>query len=137
MTVCIDTNVLLQLFGKSRPYGQITDALQQGRLELAVSNEVLLEYEETLTQLSGRGRWQAVEPFLHGVSRLHENVLYVQPHFRFRVITADPDDNKFVDCAIAVEADFILTVDRHFNALDGSGYKPRPISPDEFVAKYL
>ena len=64
-------------------------------------------------------------------------MLYVQPHFRFRVITGDPDDNKFVDCAIAVEADFILTVLRHFNVLDGSGYKPRPISPDEFVAKYL
>jgi len=75
MTVCIDTNVLLQLFGKSRPYGQITDALQQGRLELAVSNEVLLEYEETLTQLSGQGRWQAVETFLHGVSRLHDSAL--------------------------------------------------------------
>ena len=53
------------------------------------------------------------------------------------MITADPDDNKFVGCAIAVEADFILTVDRHFNVLDGNGYKPRPISPDEFVAKYL
>ena len=35
------------------------------------------------------------------------------------------------------EADFILAVDRHFNVLDGSGYRPRPISPDEFVAKYL
>jgi hypothetical protein len=36
MRVCIDTNVLLQLFGASRPYGRITDALQHGRLELPV-----------------------------------------------------------------------------------------------------
>ncbi len=137
MRVCIDTNVLLQLFGTSRPYGRITDALQHGRLELAVSNEILLEYEEIITALSGRGRWQAIEIFLHSISRLHDSVLYVEPQFRFRVITADPDDNKFMDCAIAAEADFILTFDRHFNAIHGSGYRPNPIGPDEFVAKHL
>ena len=137
MRVCIDTNVLVQLFGRSPPYGRITDALQHGRLERAVSNEILLEYEETLTHLSGRGRWQAIEMFLHGISRLHDSVLYVEPHFRFHVIAADPDDNKFVDCAIAAEADFILTFDGHFNVIHGSGYKPRPVSPDEFVAKHL
>jgi hypothetical protein len=32
---------------------------------------------------------------------------------------------------------FILTFDRHFTALLGSGYKPRPISPEEFIASYL
>ena len=68
MRVCIDTNILVQLFGRSHPYGQITDALQSGRLELAVSNEILLEYEETLTRLSGQGRWQTIEKFLHGIS---------------------------------------------------------------------
>jgi putative PIN family toxin of toxin-antitoxin system len=125
------------MFGRTRPHGRITDALQHGRLELAVSNEILLEYEETLTHLSGRGRWQAVEMFLDGISRLYESVVYVEPHFRFRVIAADPDDDKFVDCAIAAGADFILTFDRHFNAIHGSGYKPRPIGPDEFAAKHL
>jgi len=48
MRVCLDTNVLVQLFGAARPFGPIADALQQGALELAVSNEVLLEYEETV-----------------------------------------------------------------------------------------
>src|SRR5437867_13112725 len=105
MRVCIDTNVLLQLFGTARSYRPITDVLEQGRLELAVSNEILFEYEETVTHLSGRARWQSVIAFLDGVSRLHNTVFYVEPYFRFRVIVTDPDDNKFVDCAIAVEAD--------------------------------
>jgi uncharacterized protein len=108
MRVCIDTNVLVQLFGTTRPFGRITDALQQGRLEFAISNEILLEYEETLARLSGQGRWQMVWRFLEGISRLHSNVLYVEPHFRFQVVAADPDDNKFVDCTIAAEADFIV-----------------------------
>jgi uncharacterized protein len=137
MRVCIDTNVLVQLFGTGRPLGRIADALQQGGLELAVSNEILLEYEETLTQLSGQARWQMVWRFLEGISRLHNNVLYVEPHYRLRVIGADPDDNKFVDCAIAVEADFIVTSDRQFDALHSSGYKPKPVDPAQFVARHL
>ena len=64
-------------------------------------------------------------------------MLYAEPQFRFRTITTDPDDNKFVDCAIAVDADFILTSDRHFEALRSSGYKPKPIDPEEFIGKHL
>lgn len=137
MRVCIDTNVLVQVFGNAGPFGRITDALQRGTLELAVSNEILLEYEETLTRLSGQGRWQTVWSFLDGISRLHNNVLYVEPSYRFDAIVADPDDNKFVDCAIAADADFIVTNDRHFDVLNSSGYKLRAIAPDEFVAGHL
>jgi predicted nucleic acid-binding protein len=43
MTVCLDTNVFLEIFGRSQPYHQILRALLDGRLTLAVSNEVLLE----------------------------------------------------------------------------------------------
>src|ERR1035438_8985634 len=75
MRVCIDTNALVQLFGTATPFGHIADALQRGRLEVAVSNEILLEYEQTLATLSGPARWQTVWRFLEGVSRLHNNVL--------------------------------------------------------------
>ncbi len=137
MRVCVDTNVLVQLFGTAQSFRPIADALQQGRLEFAVSNEILLEYEETLTWLSGEVRWQMVWRFLEAISRLHNNVLYVDPRYHLRVIDADPDDNKFVDCAVAVEADFILTSDRHFDVLNSSGYKPKPIEPGRFIADHL
>lgn len=39
------------------------------------------------------------------------------PHFSFGLITADADDNKFVDCAIVANAHFIVTEDKHFNVL--------------------
>src|SRR5437868_9708690 len=137
MRVCIDTNVLLELFGAARPHARIADALQEGTLEFAVSNEILLEYEETITRLSGPGRWAMVEKWLDGLSRLHNKILYVEPHYRFGVIGSDPDDNKFADCAITVEADFILTHDRHFEALRSSGYKPQPMDPGLFIASHL
>lgn len=46
-----------------------------------------------------------------------ENLIQTTPFFKFNLITTDPDDNKFVDCAVASNADFILTEDRHFEEL--------------------
>ena len=45
------------------------------------------------------------------------NVLRVDAQFRFNLIKADVDDNKFVDCAIVANADYIVTEDAHFNVL--------------------
>jgi len=45
--------------------------------------------------------------------------------------------NTFCDCAIAAEADFIVTEDGHFDALKTAGYKPKPIKPEEFIRQYL
>ena len=137
MRVCIDTNVLVQLFGRNVVGRPIRDALLAVRMELAVSNEILLEYEETITLLSGRARWQQVERFFSALYYLHGNVLFMEPHFRFAVILADPDDNKFCDCAIAAQGDYIITWDRHFDALIGSGHRPQPITPAEFTRRHL
>jgi uncharacterized protein len=137
MRLCIDTNALVQLFGRNEIGRPIRDAVLAGRLELAVSNDILLEYEETITLLSGSARWRQIERFLTVLFHLHGNVLFLDPRFRFGVIAADPDDNKFCDCAIAAEADYIITSDHHFDALVSSGYKPRPITPQEFIRRHL
>ena len=41
----------------------------------------------------------------------------ITPYYHFQLIEADPDDNKFVDCAIAAGARYIVTNDRHYNVL--------------------
>ena len=66
-----------------------------------------------------------------------DDVLHITPSFHFNLITHDPDDNKFADCAIAAEADYIITEDGHFDAMIGLGYKPQPITAAEFIARYL
>lgn len=37
--------------------------------------------------------------------------------YHFNLITADPDDNKFVDCAIQANARYIVTNDHHYDVL--------------------
>jgi len=45
------------------------------------------------------------------------NVELVTKYYRWQLITADPDDNKFVDCAISCNAKYIVSQDKHFNVL--------------------
>jgi putative PIN family toxin of toxin-antitoxin system len=137
MTVCLDTNVLLQIFGRHQPFYPILRALLDGRITLAVSNEILFEYQEIVTRLSGAERWRDIAALLDLLTQLHGNIHRVEPQFRFNVISTDVDDNKFCDCAIAAEADFIITEDNHFEILRAAGYKPRPIAPEEFIRQFL
>jgi predicted nucleic acid-binding protein len=41
----------------------------------------------------------------------------IDPQYRFGLIEQDPDDNKFVDCAIIAGADYIVSEDAHFRIL--------------------
>jgi putative PIN family toxin of toxin-antitoxin system len=111
--------------------------LLRGRLVWALSNAILLEYEETVLALSTRARWENLPATIHQVSAKFGTVRFVAPSFDHQLITADPDDNKFVDCALAAGADYLITSDRHFDPLRSAGYKTQPITPEEFITRYL
>jgi len=73
MRVCIDTNSLLPLFGSRSPFADIKNALLTGSMELAVSTAILLEYEEVITRLSGRDRWNQIAELFDVMEGLHGN----------------------------------------------------------------
>ena len=80
---------------------------------MCVSNDILEEYEEIIaSHVSPVAARIAIETILRA-----NNVLRVDAQFRFGLIEADVDDNKFVDCAIVANADYIVTEDSHFNVL--------------------
>lgn len=132
MRVCLDTNVFLRIFSQAPAYLKIQRALISGRIRLVLSNDVLLEYQEVVVSRSRHASWPIFELF---IARLEElgHLFRLAPSFRFQLLVDDPDDNKFSDCAIVGEAEFLVTYDRHFDALRGSGYKPQPITPEKFV----
>lgn len=137
MIVCIDTNVLVQASKAGHPMHVIFTAWFQRKFLWAVSTDILIEYEEMLTQRSGRQRWLQFSRVLDLADARGDLLLKAQPTFQFQVISSDPDDNKFCDCAITVGADFVITDDRDFAPLANAGYKPQPITPDEFIRRYL
>lgn len=137
MKVCIDTNVLMSMLSHTHPWKKLLTAWMQNQFEWALSNEVLSEYEEQMRPRIGVEKWDKFMNALEAVASQPGFLHFAQPDFRFRVITTDPDDNKFIDCAIAAEADWIITEDAHFSPLLEAGYKPKPIRPDEFIARFI
>ena len=107
-----------------------------GHIELAVSTPILLEYEEVAAAMYGREFALAVMSFL-ALATSAGSVRQCDPRFHFRLIVADPDDDIFADCAITAAADYIVTEDRHFEALRNSGYQPEPTTPEDFIRRFL
>ncbi len=137
MIVVIDTNVVSVMFRANHPCRPILEAWVAGRFAWAVTTEILLEYEEVLARIGRPGRARSLLDGVDKVAEARGNLRRISPSFRFRLITADPDDDKFADCAIAAGADFLITEDHHFDVLIGSGHKPQPVAPDEYIARHL
>ncbi len=137
MTVVLDTNVVIRMFGRQSPLQRLVQAISYGEIEVAVSPAVWLEYEEVCLELNSPAHWQKLQTLFNLVSAAHGTILQVSPAFRFQAIPADPDDNAFADCAITAHADFILTNDSDYRPLTNAGYKPQPIKPEDFIARHL
>lgn len=111
--VVLDTNCLLQSLSQRNQYYKVWEDFVRGKYVLCVSNEILEEYEEIISShMSPIAARLAVGAILRA-----NNVVRVDAQFRFNLITTDLDDNKFVDCAIVANADYIVSEDSHFNVL--------------------
>jgi len=129
MKIVLDTNCLLIAVPNKSAYHSILTALQQGRYTLCCSNEILMEYEEKLTYFYKR---QVAGDILNFIF-YSLNTLQVTPYFQWNLISIDPDDNKFVDCALNSGADFIVSNDKHFNVLKNIAFpKVNVIDIDTF-----
>jgi len=137
MIVCIDTNVLLQAVNPDHHFHTIFDGWFQRRFRWAVSNDVLMEYEEIITRQSGRHRWLQFVHILDLAEARGHLIMSVAPSYHFHIVADDPDDNKFIDCAITADADYVITEDKHFSPLADAGYKSLPITPQEFIRRHL
>ena len=109
----VDTNVFIISLTSFSPYHSIYEKLVNGDFDLLVNIEILLEYEEIICLKYGK---KTASYFLSLLSEL-PNVLDVTSYFNWGLIEADKDDNKYVDCAIAGQADYIVSEDSHFNIL--------------------
>lgn len=111
--IVLDTNGLISSLSRRGQYYPIWRSFQQQRYTLCISNEILDEYIEIISQ-------KMTPEIAENVADLllkSKNVELINPEFRWGLITADPDDNKFVDCAFAAGATYIVSDDSHFNVL--------------------
>ena len=111
--IVLDTNCLISsLSRKSKSY-EVWKGLHEGRYILCVSNSILEEYEEKIAEKATPEIAENVIQYLIN----NENVELVDTYYCFELIKDDPDDNKFVDCAVAANATYIVSDDKHFAPL--------------------
>ena len=128
--IVLDTNCLLASLSRNKEEYVIWKSLQNGKFNLCVTNEILDEYTEVLQRNISPTIAENVMFLLLNL----DNVVFIDTYFQFNLITSDPDDNKFVDCAIAANAKFIVTNDKHFKELDFIDFpKVEYITIGEFV----
>ena len=127
--IVLDTNVVVSMIGRTSPNRWIFDKILAGEFVLCVSNEILLEYEEVLTAKTTSEVASNFTDFLVSFP----SVEHIQVFFNWYLIQNDPDDNKFVDCAVAAKAFCIVSEDRHFRAYNMNEHPPlRVLRVDEF-----
>ena len=129
LSVVLDTNILLVSISSRSPHHWLFQALFEERFDLLLTHYILLEYEEIIGQHMSAAVAADVLTFL----RIAPNARFLTRYFRWQLVEGDPDDDKFVDCAIAGRADGIVTHDRHFDVLRGIGFPyVRILRLDEF-----
>jgi putative PIN family toxin of toxin-antitoxin system len=80
---------------------------------LCVTTEILNEYVEILQ----RETTENFASIMLEVILNNPNTLFINIFYKFNLIISDPDDNKFIDCAIAAQAKYIVTEDHHYDVL--------------------
>ena len=113
MNVVLDTNVFLVAVSERSPFHWIITRLEEGAYNLCVTTDILVEYNEILQRHMGV---EVADLALKALMQL-PNLVFVQKYFFWQLVHQDSDDNKFVDCAIASNAKYIVSEDKHLKAI--------------------
>jgi len=120
MKIVLDTNCLIVCLSASSPYYSVWKAFRGMQISLCYTTDIIYEYCEILLRFYS---YQYMNDVINELL-LSPNVVKTNNYYRWNLITADPDDNKFVDCALNAGAEYLVTNDHHFNVLKNLIFPP-------------
>lgn len=128
----MDTNVFVSSFFGGNPR-KVVDLWKSGEVALCLSKSIVDEYIEVLRRLGLQNEKELDELlglFAHGF-----HVVFTAKTPELHIVEKDPDDNKFIECAAALKAEFIITGDKALLEIqDYMGIKI--VSPKDFLSSY-
>jgi len=131
MKIVLDTNVLISgIFFSGLPH-RILNAWQQGKIKIALSQEILREYQRVAEELSKQFPKIDIQQILDLLT-IHSEIVDTQG---FEVtVCEDPDDDMFISCALASKSKFVVSGDKHLLRI--SGYQGiEVLKPRDFAEK--
>ena len=127
--VVIDTNVFISSFFGGIPR-KIINQWKEGRIILCLSQEIVEEYLEVLNRLGLKDKNEIrklTKLFAEGYSSI-----FTATTPTLFVVKEDPDDNKFIECAVALDCKIIVSGDKHLKNIK-KYIDIEILSPAEFV----
>ena len=133
LKVVIDTNVFISSFFGGIPR-EIIDYWKKGEITLCLSQEIIEEYIEVLNRLGLKDKNE-----IQNLTKLFAegyNSIFTAKTPDIEVIEDDPDDNKFIECAVALDSKIIISGNNHLKNL--KKYVDIEImSPKKFMERML
>ena len=132
MRIVLDTNCLLVSVQEYSEFFWLWQAFCDKKFVLCYTNGILNEYQEILSRYYSATMAKYIVDAILNAPHAEPITVY----YKWQLIAADPDDNKFVDCAVSANADYIVTHDKHFKVLEYIGFpKVNILTIDKFKGK--
>lgn len=129
MRVVVDTNIFVSSFFGGNPR-KIIDLWKKGEISLCLSKDVLDEYVNVLQRIGlvdEREIEELLSLFAKGI-----NIIFTTKTPKIKAVKDDPEDDKFIECAIALKAEVIITGEKALKAINEyMGIKILP--PQQFL----
>ena len=116
MRVVVDTNVFVSSFFGGIPR-KIVDLWKKGQIILCLSKPIVEEYVEVLRRLGLQNEIELKE--LMGLFAQGPGILFSARTPRLKIVDKDPDDNKFIECAVALNATYVVSGDKSLLGVGG------------------
>ena len=130
--VVVDTNVFISSFFGGNPR-KIIDLWNSGKVTLCLSKPIIDEYIEVLRRLELQNEKELDELlglFAHGF-----NVLFTLKTPELHIVEEDPDDNMFIECAVVLKAEFVISGYKALKAIQ-EYMNIKIVSPREFLSNF-
>lgn len=132
MKVVIDTNIFVSSFFGGNPR-RIIDLWKTEKITLCLSKVILDEYIEVLQRIGLQDEDEMGE--LLSLFKRGFNMLFTTKTPKMKVVKDDPDDDKFIECAMALKAEVIVTGDKAIEAV-GEYMGIKILTPQRFLKNY-
>jgi putative PIN family toxin of toxin-antitoxin system len=132
MKVVIDTNIFVSSFFGGNPR-RIIDLWKTEKITLCLSKDILDEYIEVLQRIGLQDEDELGE--LLSLFKRGFNMLLTTKTPKVKVVKDDPDDDKFIECAMALKAEVIVTGDKAIEAV-GEYMGIKILTPQRFLKSY-
>jgi uncharacterized protein len=125
----IDTNIFISSFFGGNPR-KVIDLWKSGKITLCLSGSIIDEYIEVLRRMGLQDEHELEELlslFSHGF-----HSLFTSKTPELKIIKQDPDDDKFIECAVALKAKYIVSGDKALTQL-GKYMNIKILTPKQFL----